>query len=611
MLKFNHLSLSFHNQILFEDASGTFENSCFHLIQGMSGSGKSTLLYRLGLINKQKDYEYTWNEEEVLSLSEKVKSDFIRCNIGFVLQENDLMGHFNVRGNIMQYASLVDKEMSDSEIEELLYKVALNVPLNQRVSTLSGGEKQRLAIACALAKKPKVLLLDEPTSALDEKNERKIFSILKEIAHQDHICVIVASHSYIAHDYADKIHKIENYKLVETTIHESNEKVIPKKKVPPLSLSFYLNYIKSYFNTYKWMHIIQVFVVLLCLFVGFGMQKITHDYTSEAIQSYIKENALQIIVSADKNKTKINELETPITKEQLDILKGLENVTIYPIGNVNATDIISKTVIPVYPYYSNHRFIDKVAIRFDLENQNGLYLSGGIYPILDCCHPDLRNIKLQVMATTKNKGQFEFDGDTRVFKTEGALKINEPDGYIEDNDDYIYMYYKEYEKYLTQDKFILGYSIVAKDTSAYQEAISILNKSNMGVNDTLFDLEGYTLFKAKLVIVETITVVSVLALMLFLWNLMTTNYFEKRRVEYAILHLNGVSSISLFKLISLEFIIKTSISIVLAMISYFILFQEFVQLRALFIMVVVLVAFQTVYTNIRLKQLQPDVLLRN
>ena len=611
MLKISNLNLKFNKKEIFKDAGTVFENGYLHLIQGMSGSGKSTLLYRLGLINQQKDYEYTWNDLDVLHLKDKEKSDLIRYNIGFVLQENNVMENFDVKGNIRQYASLVKRDISDEEIKELLGKVSLNVPLNQSTETLSGGEKQRLAIACALAKQPNILLLDEPTSSLDEINEKGIFDLLRILAHQEKICIIVASHSYLAKDYADKIHRIEDKQIVTNNENLNKDDINIKETYESLDFSFYARYIAAYLRKYKIYHFVQVIAIFLCLLTCLFSQKYIHQSTKDTMDSFIRDSELQILVSADEDNTTFNSLTKPLTKKQKEILDNLENVEIHPIGNVTFLDVRSKESGPIYPYYSKGSIEDEVKANFYMDDFHGLYMSFPMYYAFWEMNVDQKELLLQITATSNIDDKFFVNGDTQKYLVQGFLEENVVSEYIKDNDRFIYMYYEDYEKLLNKDYFIFGYNVICEDVASYEKALDILKSSDFGINDHFFNIKRYKLLTYELRLLEIISVGVVLVLMLFFWNVLNANYYEKRKEEYAILNINGVNKNDLFILINLEFLFKTLISVIISMVVYYMIFHELVDILLLCVILIVIIDFHVLYVKTRLKKLEPDKLLRN
>ena len=140
------------------------------------------MLYCAGLISSNSDYEYELNGKRVDLRSEQEKGEIRKTKIGYVFQENNLNTRLTVRENIRLSAALAGADTGDARMEELLRQVGLEGRGKEWPNTLSGGEQQRAALACALAKEPELILADEPTSSLDEANTMEILSLLKAAA---------------------------------------------------------------------------------------------------------------------------------------------------------------------------------------------------------------------------------------------------------------------------------------------------------------------------------------------------------------------------------------------------------------------------------------------
>lgn len=184
-------------------------------IQGKSGSGKTTLLNILGLL----DSDFQGNIYIDDKIPENVtKAELRSKNIGFVFQFHYLLSEFTALENIMLPAlesAKYTKQEIETKAKELLELVDLKNRANHYPNELSGGEKQRIAIARALINEPKIILADEPTGNLDEYNSKKINELFIKINQDKKQSIIIVTHSKELADIAKIKYKVENYKLVK------------------------------------------------------------------------------------------------------------------------------------------------------------------------------------------------------------------------------------------------------------------------------------------------------------------------------------------------------------------------------------------------------------
>lgn len=195
----------------------TFDKGKFYAIMGHSGSGKSTLISILGLMNKFDSGEFFLNGKNIKDLNNIEASKIRMKEIGFVFQEFYLDEYMTALDNVilpMLINKEIDKMNREKIAEDLLKKFNLVERKNHLPKELSGGEKQRVCIARALANNPSIILADEPTGDLDEENEKIIFNYLKELSNEGK-CVIVVSHSNEVKNYADILIELNNGKLVQ------------------------------------------------------------------------------------------------------------------------------------------------------------------------------------------------------------------------------------------------------------------------------------------------------------------------------------------------------------------------------------------------------------
>lgn len=174
------------------------------VILGESGSGKTTLLNCLsGIDNKFKGNIY-YDGKDISKYKNYKLKKFIKKNIGFVFQDYNLLKNLNAYENI-----LVGKNDKDKALE-LLSLIGLTDCKNKYIYELSGGECQRISIARAIIKNPKVLICDEPTGALDKSNTLKILKILSDINSKYGTTIIIVTHNPMVTLIADRIIDIKN-----------------------------------------------------------------------------------------------------------------------------------------------------------------------------------------------------------------------------------------------------------------------------------------------------------------------------------------------------------------------------------------------------------------
>lgn len=164
-------------------------------IIGPSGTGKSTLLYIFGALEPPTSGEVTLDGCNPFALSDKDVSAFRNTEIGFVFQDHCLLPQCTVLENVLIPAMVGDKTDMEPRARQLLDRVGLGHRLDHRPGELSGGEKQRVSIARAMIRSPKVLLCDEPTGNLDRHTATQVADLLLELNRASKTTLVVVTHS--------------------------------------------------------------------------------------------------------------------------------------------------------------------------------------------------------------------------------------------------------------------------------------------------------------------------------------------------------------------------------------------------------------------------------
>ncbi len=190
-----------------DNISFPIEKGEFVVVVGPSGAGKTTVLNILGGMDKATSGEVIVDGTDISKFSEKELTKYRRDDVGFVFQFYNLVQNLTALENV-ELAAQICKNPIDAE--QVLGEVGLSARLDNFPSQLSGGEQQRVSIARALAKNPKLLLCDEPTGALDYITGKSILKLLQDTCREKGMTVIVITHNSALTPMADKIIKIKN-----------------------------------------------------------------------------------------------------------------------------------------------------------------------------------------------------------------------------------------------------------------------------------------------------------------------------------------------------------------------------------------------------------------
>jgi len=187
-------------------------------IKGPSGSGKTTLLTLFAGLDEPTQGSVRFGARSLAEMSPEEKIELVRRQIGFVFQTFGLLPFLSVEENVQVPLRLLHTPRQERTplVREMLELVGLADRADHRTHELSGGEQQRVAIARALVKRPALILADEPTGQLDSLTGASIIALLKEIAAQTGVTVVVASHDPNVHEAAERVFELQDGRLVGT-----------------------------------------------------------------------------------------------------------------------------------------------------------------------------------------------------------------------------------------------------------------------------------------------------------------------------------------------------------------------------------------------------------
>lgn len=204
------------------DVTFELEKGEFVVILGPSGAGKTTLLNLLGGMDSVSSGTIILDGKNISHFSKKELTLYRRTDVGFVFQFYNLMPNLTALENVELATEICKDALSPAE---MLSNVGLGDKLKNFPAQLSGGEQQRVSIARAVAKNPKILLCDEPTGALDYATGKTILQLLYDTSKKQNKLVIVVTHNQALKDMADKVIRIKNGKIEKIEIN-SNPKPI-------------------------------------------------------------------------------------------------------------------------------------------------------------------------------------------------------------------------------------------------------------------------------------------------------------------------------------------------------------------------------------------------
>ena len=207
-----------------DDINLTINKGEMVVILGPSGAGKSTLLNLIGGMDTSTKGDVIIDGENISSYNENKLSDYRAENVGFIFQFYNILPSLTVKENVDIVKDIVKNPINT---EEALKGVGLLEHSNKFPNQLSGGEQQRVSIARAIAKNPKLLLCDEPTGALDSTTGVEVLKLLKKQcdANNGANTVIIVTHNVLIADIADTVIHVKNGKIEQVVKNENPKKI--------------------------------------------------------------------------------------------------------------------------------------------------------------------------------------------------------------------------------------------------------------------------------------------------------------------------------------------------------------------------------------------------
>ena len=217
MIKVEKIYKSFGNLQVLKGIDLEVDKGEIVSIVGPSGAGKTTLLMIMGTLEKADSGKVFFNDDDLSRFEEKELSDFRNKNIGFVFQFHQLLPEFTALENVMIPALIGNRKHGDAEkkAKELLNMMGLTGRMDHKPAALSGGEKQRVAVARALINDPMVVLADEPSGSLDTKNKAELHNLFFELRDRLNQTFVIVTHDEQLAALTDRTIHLKDGKILQ------------------------------------------------------------------------------------------------------------------------------------------------------------------------------------------------------------------------------------------------------------------------------------------------------------------------------------------------------------------------------------------------------------
>lgn len=367
MLIIKKLTKKYENKTIFNKISLTFPNQGLYSIIGESGCGKSTLLNLIGCLDEEYEGEMFFDGHNY-----RIEANNIRKKIGIIYQNYNLLEDLSVKDNItisLKIKGLVD----DKTIEKTCEKLNLSTDLlNKKAKVLSGGEKQRVALARILVTKPKIILADEPTGSLDSSNGNKVLEHLKEVS-KDTLVILVTHNKDLAYKYSDDVILFESL--------NGYDKRDKKRKYDYKENKDNSNFLilKSHFKSNAFRHMLScIALVVSFVFSSFSLsfflnatpllENVSSNYVDKDVFSISKTFSHKI----DNSFFSLTTVERPTFDELKSLSKILPPIDFYyslnpfvpEIIDINDYTILNVSFVPCFvPMESNEVIINSLLFK--------------------------------------------------------------------------------------------------------------------------------------------------------------------------------------------------------------------------------------------------------
>lgn len=572
MLIIKKLTKKYENKTIFNKISLTFPNQGLYSIIGESGCGKSTLLNLIGCLDEEYEGEMFFDGHNY-----RIEANNIRKKIGIIYQNYNLLEDLSVKDNItisLKIKGLVD----DKTIEKTCEKLNLSTDLlNKKAKVLSGGEKQRVALARILVTKPKIILADEPTGSLDSSNGNKVLEHLKEVS-KDTLVILVTHNKDLAYKYSDDVILFESL--------NGYDKRDKKRKYDYKENKDNSNFLilKSHFKSNAFRHMLScIALVVSFVFSSFSLsfflnatpllENVSSNYVDKDVFSISKTFSHKI----DNSFFSLTTVERPTFDELKSLSKILPPIDFYyslnpfvpEIIDINDYTILNVSFVPCFvPMESNEVIINSLLFKemkeekifFDIEKSYFIEDQG--YSFSHRFSYEIKSVVEEVGLLNTKKIYYNYFNmynllDSHITRDKSPIELIK-----EAKSDEELSSYKMLMHLKSKQNVSLLYKIINRGITNYE-----ITSNAYSIDSTLYQIADA--LKLVLTMFEIIIAISCFAIVFFLVVSLLNDYTK----EKAILLSLGKNRKSFFTLYLQEILIVLLFSFVIGVITLIFLKQ--------------------------------------
>ena len=572
MLIIKKLTKKYENKTICNKISLTFPNQGLYSIIGESGCGKSTLLNLIGCLDEEYEGEMFFDGHNY-----RIEANNIRKKIGIIYQSYNLLEDLSVKDNItisLKIKGLVDDKIIEKTCEKLNLSTDL---LNKKVKVLSGGEKQRVALARILVTKPKIILADEPTGSLDSSNGNKVLEYLKEVS-KDTLVILVTHNKDLAYKYSDDVILFESL--------NGYDKRDKKRKYDYKENKDNSNFLilKSHFKSNAFRHILScIALVVSFVFSSFSLsfflnatpllENVSSNYVDKDVFSISKTFSHKI----DNSFFSLTTVERPTFDELKSLSKILPPIDFYyslnpfvpEIIDINDYTILNVSFVPCFvPMESNEVIINSLLFKemkeekifFDIEKSYFIEDQG--YSFSHRFSYEIKSVVEEVGLLNTKKIYYNYFNmynllDSYITRDKSPIELIK-----EAKSDEELSSYKMLMHLKSKQNVSLLYEIINRGITNYE-----ITSNAYSIDSTLYQIADA--LKLVLTMFEIIIAISCFAIVFFLVVSLLNDYTK----EKAILLSLGKNRKSFFTLYLQEILIVLLFSFVIGVITLIFLKQ--------------------------------------